>query len=129
MRTALLSLLAALLVVVEPQLPAAPAPQPAPQSTLKADLAALLDGVHEIAAPGAPGTLCVFGGAGRAAPKDELPKNDDEKRDQWMVRLSKTAGKNLGPFFQAWGVPVSQAAPDEIKKLPAWMPPHFPPKK
>lgn len=65
----------------------------------------------------------------RAAPKDELPKNDDEKRDQWMVRFSKTAGKNLGPFFQAWGVPVSQAALDEIKKLPAWMPPHFPPKK
>jgi hypothetical protein len=63
----------------------------------------------------------------RAAPKDDLPKNDDEKRDQWMVRFSKVAGKNLGPFFQAWGVPVSQSALDEIKKLPAWMPPHFPP--
>ncbi|MBI5396243.1 MAG: hypothetical protein HZA91_13185, partial [Verrucomicrobia bacterium] len=65
----------------------------------------------------------------RAAPKDELPKNDDAKRDQWMVRFSKTAGKNLGPFFQAWGVPVSKAALDEIAKLPAWMPPHFPPKR
>ncbi|MFA5192694.1 MAG: hypothetical protein WC740_18455, partial [Verrucomicrobiia bacterium] len=32
-------------------------------STLKADLGVLLDGVHEIAAPGAPGTLCVFGDA------------------------------------------------------------------
>lgn len=65
----------------------------------------------------------------RAAPKDELPKNDDEKRDQWMVRFSKTVGKNLGPFFQAWGVPVSQTALEEIRKLPAWMPPHFPPKR
>jgi hypothetical protein len=64
----------------------------------------------------------------RAAPKDELPKNDDEKRDQWMVRFSKTVGKNLGPFFQAWGVPVSESALDEVKKLPAWMPPRFPPK-
>ena len=63
----------------------------------------------------------------RAASKDELPKNDDEKRDQWMVRFSKTVGKNLGPFFQTWGVPVSQSALDEVKKLPAWMPPHFPP--
>ena len=65
----------------------------------------------------------------RAAPKDELPKNDDEKRNQWMTRFSKTAGKNLGPFFQTWGVPVSQAALDEIKKLPSWMPPDFPPKR
>jgi hypothetical protein len=64
----------------------------------------------------------------RAASKDELPKNDDEKRDQWMVRFSKIVGKNLGPFFQTWGVPVSQSALDEVKKLPEWMPPHFPPK-
>lgn len=64
----------------------------------------------------------------RAAPKDELPKTDDEKRDQWMVRFSKTVGKNLGPFFKAWGVPVSQAALDEIAQLPSWLPPHFPPK-
>ncbi|MBI5683989.1 MAG: hypothetical protein HZC54_02815 [Verrucomicrobia bacterium] len=65
----------------------------------------------------------------RAGSKDELPKNDDEKRDQWMVRFSKVVGKNLGPFFQTWGVPVSQPALDEIKNLPAWMPPHFPPKR
>jgi len=64
-----------------------------------------------------------------AAPKDELPKNDDEKRDQWMVRFSKTVGRNLGPFFQAWGVPVSPAALDAIKTLPPWMPPHFPPQR
>ncbi|MCX6899640.1 MAG: M60 family metallopeptidase [Verrucomicrobia bacterium] len=62
----------------------------------------------------------------RVASKDELPKNDEEKRDQWMVRFSKTVGKNLGPFFQTWGVPVSQSALDEIKKLPEWMPAHFP---
>ena len=65
----------------------------------------------------------------RAAPASELPASDDEKRSQWMVRFSKTAGRNLGPFFQMWGVPVSQTALDEIKKLPAWMPPDFPPKR
>ena len=62
----------------------------------------------------------------RAASKEELPKTDDEKRDQWMVRFSKTAGRNLGPFFKTWGVPVSQSALDEVAKLPAWMPPRFP---
>jgi Peptidase M60, enhancin and enhancin-like/N-terminal domain of M60-like peptidases len=65
----------------------------------------------------------------RAASKDALPRSDDEKRDQWMIRFSRTAGRNLGPFFQMWGVPVSQTALDEIKKLPAWMPPDFPAKR
>lgn len=51
-----------------------------------------------------------------------LPKTDDQKRDQWMVRYAKIAGKNLGPFFDAWGIPVSAAAKAEIAQLPAWMP-------
>ncbi|MCX7825713.1 MAG: M60 family metallopeptidase [Verrucomicrobiae bacterium] len=63
----------------------------------------------------------------RAAPKDELPKTDEEERDQWMVRFSKVVGKNLGPFFQMWGIPVSQGALEEIAKLAAWMPANFPP--
>lgn len=57
----------------------------------------------------------------------DRPKNDDEKRDQWLVRFSKTVGHNLGPFFQAWGVPTSPAARDSIADLPTWMPPDFPP--
>ncbi len=51
-----------------------------------------------------------------------LPKSDDEKRDQWMTRFSKQIGKNLGPFFITWGVPVSKAALAEIETLPVWMP-------
>lgn len=63
----------------------------------------------------------------RALPKEQRPKNDDEERDQWMVRFSKTVGKNLGPFFEAWNVPTSQTARDSIKTLPVWMPqPDFP---
>jgi hypothetical protein len=64
----------------------------------------------------------------RAAPDNELPKSDDEKRDQWMVRFSRTVGRNLGPFFQAWGVPTSDAARASIADLPEWMPEGFPPK-
>ncbi len=62
----------------------------------------------------------------RAADKSELPKNDDEKRDQWMVRLSKMVGKNLSPYFDAWGVPVSAKAKESISDLPEWMPASFP---
>ncbi|WP_165073242.1 M60 family metallopeptidase [Paludisphaera rhizosphaerae] len=56
-------------------------------------------------------------------PRGERPRNDDAKRDQWLVRFSRAVGKNLGPFFQAWGVPTSQSARDSIKDLPAWSPP------
>ena len=63
----------------------------------------------------------------RALPDHERPKSDDEKRDQWMVRFSGQVGRNLGPFFEAWGVPTSQSARDSIAYLPAWMPPDFPP--
>jgi len=62
----------------------------------------------------------------RDLPKDQKPKTDAEKRDQWMVRFSRAVGRNLGPFFQAWGVPTSQKARDSIKDLPPWMPPDWP---
>ena len=55
------------------------------------------------------------------------PANDGEKRDQWMVRFSRQVGKNLGPFFEAWGVPTSEAARASIKDLPSWMPPDMGP--
>lgn len=62
----------------------------------------------------------------RALPKEERPRNDDEKRDQWMVRFSRACGRDLGPFFHAWGVPVSVAARESISDLPVWFPDDFP---
>lgn len=62
----------------------------------------------------------------RELPSDQRPKNDDAKRDQWMVRFSRTVGRNLAPFFQAWGVPTSQKARASIAELPVWMPEGFP---
>ena len=59
---------------------------------------------------------------------EERPKNDDQRRDQWMVRFSRTAGKNLGPFFEAWNVPTSEDARKSITDLPVWMPAKFPPR-
>ena len=52
-----------------------------------------------------------------------------EKRDQWMVRFSRAVGKNLSPFFQAWGVPTTEKSRTSIADLPGWMPDGFPPAK
>jgi hypothetical protein len=65
----------------------------------------------------------------RALARTERPKTDDEKRDQWMVRFSRAVGKNLGPFFQAWGVPTSEKARASIADLAPWMPEDFPPRQ
>lgn len=58
----------------------------------------------------------------RALPQEARPKTEREKHDQWMVRMSKACGKNLGPFFEHWGIPTSPEARASIKDLPAWMP-------
>ena len=58
----------------------------------------------------------------RAAQPGTLPKNDDEKRDQFMVRFSRTVGRNLAPFFQAWGIPTSEQARKSLENLPRWEP-------
>lgn len=58
----------------------------------------------------------------RALPKDERPRDDDEKRNQWMTRLSRATGRNLGPFFDSWTIPVSDAAKASVADLPVWMP-------
>lgn len=59
---------------------------------------------------------------------NERPKNDDEKRDQWLIRLSRIVGRNLARFFDIWGIPVSEQAKQAVADLPEWMPENFPPK-
>lgn len=58
----------------------------------------------------------------RALPREQRPKGDAQERDQWMVRFSLTAGCDLGPFFEKWGVPVSAEARKKTAHLPVWMP-------
>jgi hypothetical protein len=52
----------------------------------------------------------------------QRPRTDQQKRDQWMVRFSQRIGINLGPFFQHWGVPTTEASRQSIAHLPVWMP-------
>jgi hypothetical protein len=62
----------------------------------------------------------------RTLTPSQMPKNELEQHSQWMVRMSKATGRNLGPFFKAWGMPVTPASPDSIKNLPDWMPADWP---
>lgn len=55
-------------------------------------------------------------------PDHDRPTTEQAKRDQWMIRLSRAVNKNLGPFFDAWGVPVSSTAKAEIAALAHWLP-------
>ena len=63
----------------------------------------------------------------RALPDDRRPKSDHGKRDLWLVLFSRQVGRNLGPFFQAWGVPTSPVARESVADLPVWLPAGFPP--
>ncbi len=47
-----------------------------------------------------------------------LPKNDQERIDQWATRLSRLAGKDFAAYFRAWSWPVTDAAAAECAKYP-----------
>ena len=64
----------------------------------------------------------------RALADAARPKTEAQKRDQWLTRRSRTVGRDLGPFFAAWGVAISDAARAEVAALPDWMPAGWPAK-
>lgn len=53
---------------------------------------------------------------------DNQPKDDQEKRDQFVIRFSQTVGYNLRQYFDMWGVPMSDLVEQKLKSLPIWMP-------
>ncbi len=61
-----------------------------------------------------------------ALPAADRPKDDAQKRDQWLLRFSRTVGRDLGPFFEAWGLPTSAEARASLRDLPEWMPADWP---
>lgn len=60
--------------------------------------------------------------------KSERPKNDQEKRDRLVRYLSDSAERNMAPYFQAWGVPLTEQLTEDMKQYSSWMPYGFPPK-
>lgn len=55
----------------------------------------------------------------------ERPRSDEAKRDQWMVRFSRRVRRDLGPFFEAWGVPTSDDARASVSGMNPWLPAPF----
>lgn len=51
-----------------------------------------------------------------------LPRSNQDKIDQWVLRYSKLIGKNIRPQFQLWGLPVSESVNQNLRALPEWCP-------
>jgi len=54
------------------------------------------------------------------------PRTEVEKHDQWMVRFSHASGRNLAPFFTAWGIPISETGRQAVAAFPVWWPKGWP---
>ena len=52
--------------------------------------------------------------------RDRLPKNNEEKIDQWVLRYSLIIKHNIKPHFEMWGLPVSTSVEDKLNDLPKW---------
>ncbi|HMV67243.1 MAG TPA: M60 family metallopeptidase, partial [Myxococcota bacterium] len=48
------------------------------------------------------------------------PSTDQARIDLWVERTSAEAGVDLGPFYQAWGFPISPGTLATISALPPW---------
>lgn len=57
-----------------------------------------------------------------AAKQADLPTSDLARRDEWLVRCSRAAQKDLGPLFTSWGVETSEGARRSLADLEVWMP-------
>ena len=58
----------------------------------------------------------------RDQPRDQQPRTEQEKQDQFLVKMSNLIKRDLGPYFDAWGVKNSDQARQLVKSLPTWMP-------
>lgn len=58
---------------------------------------------------------------------ERLPaKNDQAKRDEFTLRMSKEIRKNLVPFMRdTWKLPISEEIEKQVKHLPVWKPKAF----
>ena len=50
----------------------------------------------------------------------DLPGDDQEKIDLWAVLFAQSVDRDLGPFFVAWGLPLSGWAIDDMATRPSW---------
>lgn len=58
----------------------------------------------------------------RDLPRAEQPKSEDEKHDQFLVRMSRILNRDLGKYLEMWGVKNSAEARAKSKQYPQWLP-------
>ncbi|MBS1700558.1 MAG: hypothetical protein JST12_02775 [Armatimonadetes bacterium] len=58
----------------------------------------------------------------RDLPRDQQPKSELEKHDQFLVRMSTILKRDLSRYLTAWGVPLSDDAKAKCHQYPEWMP-------
>ncbi|MEE2750758.1 MAG: M60 family metallopeptidase, partial [Myxococcota bacterium] len=52
---------------------------------------------------------------------DAIQANSDSERIETWIRLSSAASnRNLGPFYKAWGFPMSASLENELSAYPSW---------
>lgn len=62
----------------------------------------------------------------RDLPRAEQPKNEAEKQDQFLVRMSRILKRDLGNYFQMWGVKNSADARAKCTQYTSWLPKSMP---
>jgi len=57
-------------------------------------------------------------------PKNQRPKDNQNKMDEWVRRMSITTGHDLRPFYQMWGMPLSATLlkNETLNDLEIWSP-------
>ncbi len=56
----------------------------------------------------------------RLIPFEQIPRLAQARIDQWVLRSSRAAGVDLGPFYETWGLSVSPAILAQTAELPEW---------
>lgn len=51
-----------------------------------------------------------------------LPKSNQDKIDQWIIRYSKIINRNIKPQFELWGLPVSENVDAYVNGLDIFCP-------
>ena len=54
--------------------------------------------------------------------KNTLPKTNQDKIDQWVIRYSRIICRNIKPQFQLWGLPVSDSVDEHVNTFELFCP-------
>ncbi len=57
-----------------------------------------------------------------ALPESDWPRSQQDRNDQWVLRLSNACGANLAAYYRAWNLPVSASVEGQLSGLLQWMP-------